>query len=180
MTFATRVLPLTARRVLGGLLFVIATTGCQGNSRPDVPHVGDALWQKARFAKCAQTAGEGSQRCLLYSPSLTELIVRPEWYNSERVRVWGVLANRFENRGLFVSREAFSQPVLAGAIWLNLTRAQEAAYAALDGHWVIVDGVYKGGPGGNANMFGGEITVADLRAAEPTIEAPALPPRPKR
>ena len=42
--------------------------------------------------------------CVLWGPSLIELIARPELYDGKRVRVIGFVNLQFEGNGLYVSR----------------------------------------------------------------------------
>jgi hypothetical protein len=132
------------------------------------------------------TATHDYRKCLTRNaklechPSLTELVVRPEWYDGESVYTTGVLGYEFEESALYSSREDYDRMNTMGAVWLRYS-AQCGQCPSLVGKWVSASGTFRASERGHMGMFGGAIV--DVRNVSELsdyrhIPAPAPPPRP--
>ena len=84
--------------VVGGI--ILPSLAANGQRSPATPTAPDTLLLATRCQVI-----DGSQRCVLWGPSLVELIARPELYDGRRVRVIGFVNFEFEGDAIFLSSE---------------------------------------------------------------------------
>jgi len=95
------------------------------------------------------------------SVSLMQLIVNPEEYHGELVRVIGVSRIEFEGDGICFTKEHYEHSVLMNALWiepdydaLGVTREQLEQF---NGKYVIVEGVFNKDNHGHLGMYSGAL-----------------------
>ena len=117
--------------------------------------------QSSPLGRCDMVDSEGSSTCILWGPSLIELIARPEVYDGKRVRVIGFVNLEFEGNGLYVSREDWEQSIYRNGVWINPPTGFESdsgpAKRRPNQQHVIVEGVFSSGRGGHFGMWSGTI-----------------------
>src|SRR5688572_9432758 len=69
-------------------------------------------------ARCEVVELEGGP-CVLWGPSIIELIARPEVYDGKRVQVIGFVNFEFEGNGLYVSKEDWEQSIYRNGVWID-------------------------------------------------------------
>ena len=111
--------------------------------------------------RCVLVEGQGSRRCILWHPSLIELVARPEAYDGKRVRVIGFVNFEFEGNGLYVSREDWEQSILRNGVWIDPPPGFESDSAPSsrqpNQRYVIVEGTFHAGRGGHLGMWSGSL-----------------------
>ena len=110
--------------------------------------------------RCDMVEREGGP-CILWSPSLVELIARPELFDGRRVRVIGFANFEFEGNGLYLSREDWRQNIFRNGIWIDPPKGYERGSAPspnrLNREYVIVEATFHGGRGGHFGMWSGTL-----------------------
>ena len=156
------------------LLLVASMPGCRQTEpterlqapRPPAPH-----------SKC-QVAEDNRVVC---SPSLVELVVRPEWYDGMTVAVAGVLQHGTEGVALFTSEEAYRYRLTASSVSLRLSKGAcpSADCGSLSGQWVNLRGRYLP-PGWRATVptAGTIVEVGDIVLRHPGLPK-AIPAEPR-
>lgn len=101
------------------------------------------------------------QECLLWGPSLLELITRPEIYDGRRVRVIGWVDFAFENTALYLSQSDSENGLTRNAVWVDPppgfgndwgpTRPQP------NRRYVIMEGTFRAKRRGHLNLFSGAL-----------------------
>ncbi|SRR6266542_4680819 len=139
------------------LATVLAATGTvtaedsQGRTDPS------ALLLKTRCDLFDQTR----QECLLWGPSLLELITRPEVYDGRRVRVIGFVNFEFEGNALYLSRSDWENGLTRSAVWIDPPRGFESDWgpprAQPNRRYVIVEATFWAGRRGHGNLFSGAL-----------------------
>ncbi len=107
------------------------------------------------YAKCA--TGSSGDRRRLCAPSLTELIVRRDWYDGARVSVTGILSMGYEDSSLFPSSESHYQRLSESAVWLDIRRGVCQDCPSWGGRWVSVTGTYRAKEGGHMGIYNGAL-----------------------
>jgi hypothetical protein len=105
------------------------------------------------FSYCAVTA---DSVCILWEPTVGQLISRPEVYDGKRVRTIGFLHLEFEGNGLFASAEE-AEHVYLGGIWVVVPDSFASKASSVNDQYVILEGVYHGGPGGHMGASKGRL-----------------------
>src|SRR5207344_2388840 len=85
--------------------------------------------------------------------SLIQLIARPSDYDGRPVRVIGFARLEFEGHGLFLLREDDEQYLATNAVWVDVELRPE--FTALNGRYVIVEGVFEAKNMGHSGAFRG-------------------------
>jgi hypothetical protein len=115
---------------------------------------------KLPAARCEMVERENGP-CILWGPSLIELIARPELYDGKRVRVIGFVNFEFEGNGLYVSREDWRQAIARNGLWIDPPKGFESDSAPSrrqpNQRNVIVEATFRGGPGGHFGMWSGSL-----------------------
>ena len=156
------------------LLLVVSIPGCrrtEPTGRQQAPRPPDP------YSKC-QVAEEDRVVC---SPSLVELVVRPEWYDGKTVAVAGVLQHSTEGVNLFTSEEAYRYRLTASSVELRLSEGacSGADCGALSGQWVNLRGRYLPPDRGTTVPTAGTIVeVTDIILRPPGLPK-AIPAEPR-
>lgn len=99
--------------------------------------------------------------CILWGPSLIELIARPEVYDGRRVRVIGFVNFEFEGNGLYVSREDWRQSIYGNGLWIDPPAGFESDSAPSarrpNQRYVLVEATFRAGRGGHFGMWSGTL-----------------------
>jgi hypothetical protein len=114
--------------------------------------------------RCEEVAQEGGP-CILWGPSLIELIARPELYDGKRVRVIGFVNFEFEGNALYVSQEDWRQMITRNGVWVDpelalptgIERDTTSPYYRPNRRYVLLEGKFHGGRGGHFGMWSGSI-----------------------
>jgi len=156
------------------LILVVSMPGCrrtEPTEREQAPRPPDL------YSKC-QVAEDNRVVC---SPSLVELVVRPEWYDGKTVAVAGVLQHSAEGVNLFTSDEAYRYRLTESSVRLRLAAGAcpHADCRTLSGQWVILHGRYLPPERGATMPTGGTIVeVADIILRPPGLPK-AIPAEPR-
>src|SRR5439155_20293945 len=96
----------------GALVALVPSLGiAQIERTPPTPSGPDSLLLATRCE-----ARDGSERCILWFPSLVELIPRHEAYPGRRVRVLGFTNLEFEGNAIFLSFEVWMHGVVSDSL----------------------------------------------------------------
>jgi len=113
---------------------------------------------------------QARQQCLLWGPSLLELITRPEVYDGRRVRVVGFVNFEFEGNALYLSRTDWENGLTRSAVWVDPPTGFESNWGPARGQpnrrYVIVEATFRAGRRGHLGLFSGaleEVTRLDPR-----------------
>jgi hypothetical protein len=161
------------RRVmtLVSLVGVFLMSGCAGEVQP--PRTAADRDYRKCFGK------DANGKCKSYSPSVTQLVVRPEWYDGESVLTKGVLGHDIEEHALYSSREDYDRMNTSGAVWLSYpTQCDQCP--SLVGKWVSVRGTFRALGSGHMGLFGGEIVDVKVRELPDYRHIPVPGPPPHR
>jgi hypothetical protein len=101
--------------------------------------------------------------------SLLNLISMPEKYDGKLVRVEGYLHQKYEDNGLYISKEAADYMLSHNAVWLTygdslVVQHHEASkklnkkdMKEFDGSYVLIEGVFRAAERGHMGMYAGGI-----------------------
>jgi hypothetical protein len=169
------------RRARSGLMAaIVVAVQLIVNGCSQLPGRAKAVPPAIDYAKCLDIQADG--RCDVYTPSLGELIARPEVYDGKQVQVIGVLSFGFENNALFVSGDDRLYGNSRAAVWLDRKSACPEC-AAMNGKWVSVSGVYRPLEHGHMGLFAGTLSDITYTSPQPLLRGappftpPPLPPR---
>jgi hypothetical protein len=141
-------------------LLIATFAGCsREGSRAASDAVATSRGGQLPAARCEMVARDNGP-CILWEPSLIELIARPELYDGRRVRVIGFVNFEFEGNGLYLSREDWRQSIARNGLWINALEDFEGDSGALprpNQRYVIVEATFRGGPGGHFGMWSGSL-----------------------
>ena len=87
--------------------------------------------------------------------SLLELIARPKDYDGKPIAVIGFAYIEFEGQGLYLHREDYEHNLGTNAVWVDVDLRPE--FTALNGRYVLVQGVFEANHMGHSGMFRGAI-----------------------
>jgi hypothetical protein len=99
--------------------------------------------------------------------SLLNLIVTPDKYDGQWVRVLGFCSLAFEDQALWVSKEDLRYHISKNAIWLSIKATDELR--KLDRKYVRVEGKFVQGKLGHLNRYSGTIEDITRIALQPAI-----------
>lgn len=102
-------------------------------------------------------ASERDSTCILFGPSLIELIARPEVYDGKPVRAIGFANLGFEDNGLYVSREDVEQMIAHNGVWLDAPDSLARHHRSHLPGYFIVQGVFAAGNRAHFGMWSGAI-----------------------
>ncbi len=109
----------------------------------------------------ALTRTAAQERTRPESVSLIQLIANPDKYDGHQVRVIGFVRIEFEGNAVYLHEEDDKYAISDNALWLSLpnTKSKEEyeRYHALDGKYVIIEGVFSSKNRGQMGMFSGSI-----------------------
>src|SRR6266550_8819901 len=137
-------------------VFVTPPSAAQIEGTPPTPSASDSLLLAIRCE-----ARDGSRRCILWGPSLLELIARPELYDGRRVRIIGFINFELEGNAIFLSSEDWKHAVLRNGLWVD----PPAAFKSDSGptpkqpnrRYVIIEGTFNARNTGHMGLFSGAI-----------------------
>jgi hypothetical protein len=125
--------------LLGGLFALADRADGQQTPRASTPQ--DTLLLAMRCQ-----AGDASGRCILWAPSVIELIARPELYDGKRVVVSGFISFDFEGNALYLSANDWEHGVLANSLVIEPPPGFESdtapARKAVNRRYVILEGTF--------------------------------------
>ena len=102
---------------------------------------------------------DGNQRCILWHPSLLELIARPEAYDGKRVRVIGFVNFEFEGNAIYLSSSDWEHQVVANSVWVDPPAGFESdsgpAKKQPNRRYVILDGTFNAHKRGHLGLVSG-------------------------
>jgi hypothetical protein len=147
---------------------VVCTFACRHASSTAPPAVsggaGPATRNTATDAMLLETRCvhiDQVRRCVLWGPSLAELIARPELYDGKRVRVIGFVNFEFEGNGLYMSREDWEQSIFRNGVWIDPPARFQAdggpAAVVPNQRYVIVEGTFDARHTGHMGMWSGAV-----------------------
>jgi len=113
--------------------------------------------QSSVSQRCDMVASERDTTCILFGPSLIELIARPDDYDEKRVRVIGFANLEFEGNALYVSREDFEHMITRNGVWLDVSAALAKPHAARLPGYFLVEGLFSAGHRGHMGLWSGAI-----------------------
>jgi hypothetical protein len=143
--------------VVGALFAVSLPSGpANGQRNPGTQTAPDTLLLATRCQVI-----DGSQRCVLWGPSLVELIARPELYDGRRVRVIGFINFEFEGDALFLSSEDWKHGVVTNSLWVEPPPGFESdsgpARKQHNRRYVIIEGTFNARKRGHLGLGSGAI-----------------------
>ena len=161
----------STRLLVMSFMLVVSVVGCQ---QPEPPHpVGTPV--PSIYAKCKEVGGNREVVC---TPSLEELIVRPEWYDGAAVSVMGFLILGEEFAGLFASEDASRYNITGSVVAIELANNAcpgTTPCRAFSGHWVAIRGKFFPRRQGGMVPTSGTITDARILYMRQAGPLPSLP-----
>jgi hypothetical protein len=107
------------------LLGFIAVLTANGGARAEGGRDGTEPSTLLVKARC-DVFDKARQECLLWGPSLLELITRPELYDGRRVHLVGWVNFAFEGNALYLSRGDWENGLTRSAVWIAPRRGSRA------------------------------------------------------
>lgn len=151
LRYRSHIVVILAALLLGCSRREAATSG-------DSTHLGQLAGQSA--ARCDRVYHENGP-CVLWGPSLIELIARPELYDGKRVRVIGFVNFEFEGNGFYLAREDWRQSILRNGLWIEPPPGFESDSAPSrrqpNQRYAIVEATFHRGPSGHFGMWSGSL-----------------------
>jgi len=102
-----------------------------------------------------------ARRCVLWGPSLVELITRPEIYDGRRVRVVGWLNFEIEDSALYLSQTDSENGLTRSAVWIdpppNFASARGPTGPQPNRRYVIVEGTFNARRRGHMDRYSGAL-----------------------
>jgi hypothetical protein len=89
--------------------------------------------------------------------SLIRVIGAPENFDGKLITVVGVPRIEFEGNALYLHREDFDQRLSKNALWLSVPKDKFKEWKALEGKYVLVEGVFSAKNTGHFGMFSGSL-----------------------
>lgn len=107
--------------------------------------------------QCAVVASEHDTTCVLFAPSLIEIIARPELYDGKQVRVTGFANLEFEGNSLYVGREDYLQMLFRNGLWLDISDTLARRFSKQLPGYFVVEGEFSSRDHGHLGMWSGAI-----------------------
>jgi hypothetical protein len=101
--------------------------------------------------RCASAAYVGGP-CVLYGPSMTQLLARPELFDGRAIRVVGFLHLEFEGDQLYLSHESWQHALGAESVWIEAPPGPELRHG-----YAIVEGIFDARSLGHMGVSSGTI-----------------------
>lgn len=93
--------------------------------------------------------------------SMMKLIVNPEKYHGELVRIIGVSRIEFEGDGVWFTKEHFNHSILKNSLWIepdyNALGATRQQLEQFNGKYVLMEGVFNKDNHGHLGMYSGAL-----------------------
>jgi len=96
--------------------------------------------------------------------TLVQLIATPEKFDGKLIRVIGFLRLEFEGDVLYLHREDYKNAILGNGIWVDATAEMNKQSAALNMHYVLLEGIFSSREHGHMGMWSG--TIKQIRRAQ--------------
>ena len=116
---------------------------------------------------------DGSEHCILWGPSLVELIARPELYDGRRVRVIGFVNFEFEGDAIFLSSEDWKHSVVTNSLWVEAPPGFQSdsgpARKQPNRRYVIIEGTFNARKRGHLGLGSGAIEHVTRIDSLPTV-----------
>jgi hypothetical protein len=168
--------PIMFRRITHFWLLA-AIAACTGRGIPDRHVPADRGQPEAR---CESVDQHG--RCVLWGPSLVELISRPELYHGKRVRVIGFVNLEFEGNGLYLHEDDWRHSIYRNGIWIDPPQGIEpdsgGTNVPTNRQYVLVEGVFDTRNHGHMGMWSGRLHNVTRFEPWERHDAPVLVPGP--
>lgn len=121
---------------------------------------------------CAAPGRE--KACGPLSVSMVQLIAMPERFDGKRVKVIGFVHFEFESSAVYLHREDFERSLIANCVWVDLRGEVAKGHAAINNHYVLLEGTFRARQGG---IVSGELV--DIFSADiwPSRSDTQRPPR---
>jgi len=104
---------------------------------------------------------DAARRCVLWGPSLVELITRPEIYDGRRVRVVGWMNLAIEDSALYLSQTDWENGLTRSAVWIdpppNFLIDRGPTGPQPNRRYVIVEGIFKARRRGHMDRYSGAL-----------------------
>jgi len=99
------------------------------------------------------------------SVSIHALLGSEENYSDRQVRMMGFFQSKHEAVGLFPCAEAARNGDYISGIWVY----SDVSAAALDGQWVVIEGVFSASDRGHGGAYAGSVRAVNIVPAGPPI-----------
>src|SRR5689334_5615455 len=83
-----------------------------------VPAASSQGYRDSATLSCGRLV-DSAGRCLIYEPSIIQLIARPELYDGKLVRVIGFIHFEFEGDGIYVHKEDWEHHIYDNGLWVE-------------------------------------------------------------
>jgi len=104
---------------------------------------------------------DAARRCVLWGPSLVELITRPEIYDGRRVRVVGWMNLAIGDSALYLSQNDWENGLTRSAVWIdpppNFLIDRGPTGPQPNRRYVIVEGTFKATRRGHLDRYSGAL-----------------------
>jgi hypothetical protein len=132
-------------RALGPILMLLASPlDLSAQRPPTVPE-----------ARCVEVGSDTS--CVLYGPSLIELIANPVPYEGKRVRVIGYLHLEFEGNGIYVHRDDLEHRIYSNGLWVDFGAETLKPGAPCLDNYALIEGTFTMRERGHMGLWSGRI-----------------------
>lgn len=144
----------TASRFIATLGLVAGVTACE-STESRVAHIDTP---NARVTlRCDGVASERDTTCVLFGPSLIELLARTDAYDGKRVRVIGFANLEFEGNALYVSREDYEHMIPRNGFWLDVPDSLLRGRTLHLPGYFLIEGVVSAHDRGHMGLWSGAI-----------------------
>lgn len=92
--------------------------------------------------KCASVDESGN--CVLFGPTVLDLVVRPDAYQDLPLQVRGYLSTEYEDTCLYLDSDSYEQYRQQYAIRLDIPPSDSGKYEQFRGRYVQLEGVLRG------------------------------------
>ena len=158
-------------RVFAALVLVLVAS-CRPSLEPRTAVRGEPASALEPAAPCVGFGADGG--CVLWNPSLRELIDERDAYHGRRVRVTGYVNFEFEGNGLYVSRDDWQHRRYANGVWINPPRGFESgsgpAPDSPNRRFVLVEATFRADRRGHFSLWSGSLQ--DVTRIEPRDSLP--------
>ena len=112
-----------------------------------------------RLDRCEMVEQGGA--CVLWGPSLVELIARPEAFDGKRVRVIGFVNFEFEGNGIYLSELDWRNSIYKNGLWIDPPARFEtdsgSSASTPNQRYVLVEATFRAGRAGHFGMWSGTL-----------------------
>ncbi|MGH7512435.1 MAG: hypothetical protein ACREOQ_05855 [Gemmatimonadales bacterium] len=120
---------------------------------------------------------DAQRRCVLWGPSLVELVTRPELYDGKPVRVIGFVNLEFEGNGLYLHEDDWRHAIYRNGVWIDppqgLDPDSDGTNVPVNRQYVLVEAVFDANDHGHLGMWSGRLRKVTRFEPWTRHEAPA-------